>query len=86
MRQYGVGSPITYYHIECPNYYTDDLVANGGVVTESFRNRQGVCEVSYKYDVALSGFVRVMSDERDPRLDMLETGFADKHVLDCAAR
>ena len=71
-RQYGVGSPMTYYHIECPDYFHDDLIANGAVV-ESFRNKQGTSEVSYEYSKDLRGYVRVM--------EALETGFPDKHVL-----
>ena len=74
-RQYGVGSPMTYYHIECPDYFHDDLVANGAVV-ESFRNKQGTSQVSYEYSEKLWGYVRVMP---------LETGFADKHVLNDTA-
>lgn len=56
------GRPITYYHVECPNFFTDNLVANNCVV-ESFRNKQGTSENSYEYDVVLGGFVRVMEDE-----------------------
>jgi hypothetical protein len=72
-RQYGVGSPMTYYHIECPDYFHDDLIANGAVV-ESFRNKQGTSEVSYTWNEELRGYTRVMP---------LETGFADKHILNC---
>ena len=74
-QQYGVGSPMTYYHIECPDYFHDDLIANGAVV-ESFRNKQGTSQVSYEYSEKLWGYVRVMP---------LETGFADKHVLNDTA-
>lgn len=73
-RQYGVGSPMTYYHIECPDYFHDDLIANGAVV-ESFRNKQGTSEVSYTWNEELRGYTRVMEES--------ETGFADKHVLNC---
>jgi hypothetical protein len=75
-RQYGVGAPMTYYHIECPDYFRDDLVANGTVV-ESFRNKQGTSEVSYEYSKELGGYTRVMEES--------ETRFADKHVLHSAA-
>ncbi len=37
INQYGIGEPITYYHMECPNYATDHLVAEG-LVVESFRD------------------------------------------------
>ena len=71
-RQYGVGAPMTYYHIECPDYFHDDLVANGAVV-ESFRNKQGTSEVSYEYSKELGGYTRVMEES--------ETRFPDEHVL-----
>lgn len=58
-RQYGVGAPMTYYHIECPDYFNDDLVANGTFV-ESFRNKQGTSEVSYEYSKELGGYRRLM--------------------------
>lgn len=56
--QYDVGKPVTYYHIECPNFYRDNLVADGNVV-ESFggnqvRNKAGL----YRYNPALGGFTR----------------------------
>uniref|UniRef100_A0A6C0DFH3 Fibronectin type-III domain-containing protein n=1 Tax=viral metagenome TaxID=1070528 RepID=A0A6C0DFH3_9ZZZZ len=35
VRQVSVGSTITYYQIECPNYLTDDLVINGCIVESS---------------------------------------------------
>lgn len=40
IRQYGVGKPITYYHLELPNYFTDNIVMEGGAVVESFAYRQ----------------------------------------------
>lgn len=55
------GRPATYYHIECPNFFTDNLVANNCVV-ESFRNKQGTSENSYEYDVNVGGFVRIRED------------------------
>lgn len=35
-KQVMVGEEITYYHIELPNYLTDNLVVEGGAVVESF--------------------------------------------------
>lgn len=40
VKQYNVGKPITYYHVELPNYFTDNIVMEGGAVVESFGNRQ----------------------------------------------
>jgi len=62
VRQHLPGRPATYYHLECPNYFTDNLIANG-CVAESFRNKQGTCENSYTYDIELGGFVRNREDE-----------------------
>jgi len=39
VKQYGVGVPVDYYHVECPNYFTDNLVVDGCVV-ESFAGKQ----------------------------------------------
>jgi parallel beta-helix repeat protein len=39
VRQYGVGISVTYYHIECPNYFRDNLIVDGCVV-ESFAGKQ----------------------------------------------
>jgi len=60
--QYGVGKPITYYHIECPNFYTDNLVAEGAVV-ESYKNRQGTKTVVYEWVEELKGFRRIPKEE-----------------------
>ena len=60
------GRSVTYYHIECPNYYTDNIVANN-LVTESFRNRQGKMGITYEYCEDRKGFVRNQEDEiKDP--------------------
>jgi hypothetical protein len=67
------GRPITYYHVECPNFFTDDLVANNCVV-ESFRNKQGTSENSYEYNINLGGFVRVIEEEC--KKDMPSDGLA----------
>lgn len=39
VQQYDLGKAITYYHLECPNYLTDNLVC-GGTTVESFAGRQ----------------------------------------------
>jgi hypothetical protein len=56
--QYGVGEPVTYYHIECPNYYTDNVIVEGTVV-ESFKNNQGLLGVTYIWDYKEGGWLRV---------------------------
>lgn len=61
--QYGVGEPITYYHIECPDFYSDNLIAEGTVV-ESFKSRQGTQDVVYEWVAELKGFRRLPKEER----------------------
>uniref|UniRef100_A0A6C0DGR1 Fibronectin type-III domain-containing protein n=1 Tax=viral metagenome TaxID=1070528 RepID=A0A6C0DGR1_9ZZZZ len=58
VKQYGIGSSVTYYHLECPNFFTDNLVVDGCVV-ESFGNGQvkGL-KTLYKFNETLNGFTR----------------------------
>jgi len=62
VQQHLPGRPATYYHLECPNYFTDNLVANN-CVAESFRNRQGRVGITFEYCEAQQGFVRNREDE-----------------------
>ena len=58
VQQYAVGQPITYYHIECPNFFRDNLLANGCVV-ESFAGRQVANPKNiYTFNSRLGGFTR----------------------------
>ncbi len=61
IKQVGVGEPITYYHIETPNYFRDNLVANGAVV-ESFggnqKHRIPANKYLYSYSKVHGGYVR----------------------------
>jgi alpha-tubulin suppressor-like RCC1 family protein len=53
------GQPITYYHLELPNYFKDNLVVEG-TVTESYGNRQTVgMKTVYKFNPEINGFVRM---------------------------
>lgn len=63
MTQYGVGEPITYYHIECPDFYSDNLMAEGAVV-ESFKGRQGTRNVVYEWVQELHGLRRLPKEEK----------------------
>ena len=58
--QYGVGEKVTYYHVELPNYFTDNIVLEGGVVVESFGAKQtaGMTTSVYKWSNSLKGFTR----------------------------
>ena len=62
IQQYGIGKPITYYHIECPDFYRDNLLAEGAVV-ESFKNRQGTRNVVYEWVSSLNGFRRIPKED-----------------------
>ena len=57
VKQYGIGEPVDYYHIECPDFFSDNLIANGAIV-ESFKNRQGPRGVVYTYSSSVGGWVR----------------------------
>jgi hypothetical protein len=62
--QYGVGETVTYYHVECPNFFTDNLVADGCVV-ESFGGKQiAGLKTVYTYNSGLKGFTRAATLNR----------------------
>jgi len=52
-----VGSPMTYYHIECPQYLRDNLVVDG-VVVESYAGKQLSTRRPYTYSKTLQAFTR----------------------------
>jgi Hint domain len=59
IRQVRVGEPITYYHIQLPNYFTDNIVVEGGVIAESFAGKaMGRMDEIYTYSAGLCGFTR----------------------------
>jgi hypothetical protein len=60
IEQYAVGEPITYYHVECPHFLRDNLVADG-VVVESFAGDQltkAEARNLYTFDAKVGGYVR----------------------------
>ncbi len=59
IRQYGLGEQVTYYHIETPNFFQDNLVIEGGVVVEAFAGHQcdGLKKL-YTFDRKRGGFTR----------------------------
>jgi len=61
--QENIGQPVTYYHFECPNYFTDNLVIEGGVVVESFGNKN-IKKFPYTYNPGLKGFTRAAQATR----------------------
>jgi hypothetical protein len=57
-KQLPAGEEVTYYHIELPNYFTDNLIANG-IVAESLANKQvDRSKTLYTYNKKLAGFTR----------------------------
>jgi hypothetical protein len=65
VQQYGLGESVEYFHIECPNFFTDNLVV-GGATVESFKGRQGSHGVVYVWNKDLNGFVRNEKDQIKP--------------------
>ena len=64
VHQITIGSSCTYYHLEMPNYLTDNIVAEGTVV-ESYGARQLVGRrVEYKFNGAAGGFLRTITEAR----------------------
>ena len=51
------GAEVTYYHIELPNYFTDNIVSEG-LVVESFGARQAKGVNVYTYSNSLGGMTR----------------------------
>ena len=53
------GQPITYYHLELPNYFKDNIVAEGTIV-ESYGNRQTAgMKAVYRLNAERTGFTRM---------------------------
>jgi hypothetical protein len=61
VQQYGIGEPITYYHIECPNFFKDNLIVDGTVVESYGTNQTKGMKAVYVYSPALKAFTRVAS-------------------------
>jgi predicted RNA-binding protein with TRAM domain len=57
VQQYGLGEPVEYFHIECPDFFKDNLVVAGATV-ESFKNKQGPSGAVYVWNKELNGFIR----------------------------
>lgn len=63
VRQYGIGEPVTYWHIQCKDYLKDNLVCEGMVI-ESFGTRNNYHGPSkiYTWNKRLGGFTRPASN------------------------
>jgi hypothetical protein len=59
IQQVCLGEQVTYYHVELPNFFTDNIVAEGAIV-ESYGLKQtkGMKNV-YKFNTSLNGFTRI---------------------------
>jgi len=59
IRQVNLGERVEYYHIELPNFFTDNIVAEGNVV-ESYAGKQthGIKTI-YTHSVRLQGYTRI---------------------------
>jgi hypothetical protein len=58
VKQYDMGKSVTYYHVECPNFFTDNLVVDGNAVESFGGNQIKGLKTLYKYNEGLKGFTR----------------------------
>ena len=67
--QYDVGKTVTYYHLETPNYFKDNLVCNG-VIVEAYAGNQlmGMKSRMYHYSSTLKGYTRLATPAPQRRL------------------
>jgi len=57
--QYGIGESVSYYHLECPDFFRDNLVVDGCIV-ESFAGKQVPAGISiYTPSRRLGGYTRI---------------------------
>jgi hypothetical protein len=69
IKQYGIGEEITYYHIETPDFFRDNLVIEDNIVVESFANKQcaGI-QYIYVFDKKRNAFVRASAPKSGTKL------------------
>jgi len=58
IKQYGIGMPVTYYHLECPNYFQDNLLVDGSIVESYGKNQVDSTVPTYTFIPGRKGFVR----------------------------
>jgi hypothetical protein len=59
IKQICMGEKVQYYHIEMPNFITDNIIANGSIV-ESYAAKQIKYGTKvYKFSSAINGFIRI---------------------------
>jgi len=61
--QYGVGESVVYTHIGCPNYFRDNLVADGTIVESYGMGQTNGARMNelFRYNSATGGFIRLSS-------------------------
>ena len=60
VKQYGIGEPVVYYHIECENFLKDNIIA-GGAIVESYGSARAIkgLDVIYRWSTRMEGYTRV---------------------------
>jgi hypothetical protein len=73
IKQYDVGKPITYYHLETPNFYKDHLVCNESIV-ESYAGKQmeSVKQELYYQKNLYAHYLSGLSSEEDNKEQFTE--------------
>lgn len=67
VRQYGIGEPVTYWHIECDEFLRDNLMCEGMVVESlGTRNNYHGPQKIYSWSNYLKGFTRIGSHNARP--------------------
>jgi hypothetical protein len=59
VQQYDLGKEVTYYHLECPNFFTDNLLVDGCVVESYGLNQAKGISAVYTFNPTLKGFTRI---------------------------
>jgi hypothetical protein len=57
VKQYGIGEEIIYYHIECANYFTDNLVTED-LIVESFGTHKSTGTTDAVWYKTVDGYIR----------------------------
>lgn len=55
--QYDVGKSVTYYHIECNNYFTDNIITED-LIVESFGTHKSTNTTGQVWYITTDGFIR----------------------------
>jgi len=66
VKQYGIGEPVTYWHIACSDYLRDNIISEGMIVESlaTNKNYNGPATV-YTWSNRLGGYTRVSSSKNN---------------------